>query len=57
MVRRVIDRKKAEELRRAFEPLVDAKIIIIEEEERYIEKAFDIALTNQHTVYDALYVS
>jgi predicted nucleic acid-binding protein len=40
-----------------FESLIDAKIIIIEEEERYIEKAFDIALTNQLTIYDALYVS
>jgi predicted nucleic acid-binding protein len=57
VVRRVIDRKQTEELRRAFEPLIDAKIIIIEEEERYIEKAFDIALTNQLTIYDALYVS
>jgi predicted nucleic acid-binding protein len=57
VVRRVIDRKQAEELRRAFESLIDAKIIIIEEEERYIEKAFDIALTNQLTIYDALYVS
>ena len=57
MVRRVIDRKQEEELRKAFESLIDAKIIIIEEEERYIEKAFDIALTNQFTIYDALYVS
>jgi predicted nucleic acid-binding protein len=57
VVRRVIDRKQTEELRRAFESLIDAKIIIIEEEERYIEKAFDIALTNQLTIYDALYVS
>jgi predicted nucleic acid-binding protein len=57
VVRRVIDRKQEEELRRAFESLIDAKIIIIEEEERYIEKAFDIALTNQLTIYDALYVS
>jgi predicted nucleic acid-binding protein len=57
VVRGVIDRKQAEELRKAFESLVDAKIIIIEGEERYIEKAFDIALTNQLTIYDALYVS
>jgi predicted nucleic acid-binding protein len=57
VVRRVIDRKQTEELRRVFESLIDAKIIIIEEEERYIEKAFDIALTNQLTIYDALYVS
>lgn len=57
VVRRIIDKKQAEELRRVFEPLIDAKIIIIEEEERYIEKAFDIALTNQLTICDALYVS
>ena len=57
VVRRVIDRDPAEELCKTFESLVDAKIIIIEGEGRYIEKAFDIALTHQLTIYDALYIS
>jgi predicted nucleic acid-binding protein len=56
-VKRVIDRDQAEELRKALELLIDAKIIIIEREEQYIEKAFDIALTHRLTIYDALYIS
>ena len=56
-VRGVIDRDQAEELRKAFESLLDAKIIMIEKEEDYIGKAFDIALTHQLTIYDALYIS
>lgn len=57
IVRRVIDRDQAEELRKTFESLVEAKIIIIEGERSYIEKAFDIALTHRLTIYDALYIS
>ena len=56
-VKKIISRDQAEKLRKAFETLVDAKIIIIEGEERYIEKAFDIALTHQLTLYDSLYIS
>ena len=57
VVRRVIGGEQAEELRKAFESLIEAKIIIIEREEQYIEKAFNIALTHQLTIYDALYIS
>ncbi|MEM0027605.1 MAG: type II toxin-antitoxin system VapC family toxin [Ignisphaera sp.] len=37
--------------------LIDEKIIIIEPQERYIDKAFSIALDNSISVYDALYIA
>ena len=57
ITRKIIDKDQAEELRKAFESLIDAKIIIIEREEHYLEKAFDMALTHRLTIYDALCIS
>jgi len=56
-VRRIIDRELAIEIYRSLEKLVDAKVIIMEREENYIDKAFEIALTHNVTFYDSLYLS
>ncbi|MEL9940659.1 MAG: type II toxin-antitoxin system VapC family toxin [Ignisphaera sp.] len=37
--------------------LVDEKIIVLETQERYIDKAFSIALDNSISIYDALYIA
>lgn len=57
LIRRIIDKEIAMELRMAFDKLVDTKILIIESEENYADKAFEIALTHNLSYYDSLYLA
>ncbi|PUA31600.1 MAG: hypothetical protein B9J98_05925 [Candidatus Terraquivivens tikiterensis] len=36
---------------------MDAKVLILEDKEKYVEKALEISLTHGLTFYDSLYVS
>ncbi|GBC71820.1 hypothetical protein HRbin02_01608 [Candidatus Calditenuaceae archaeon HR02] len=56
-IRKIIDKDLSMGLYKVFRKLVDAKILIIEREEKYIEKAFEIALKHDLTIYDSLYLS
>jgi len=47
----------AVELYNAFEKLLDGKVLLIEGEEQYIGRAFEIALNHHLPLYDSLYVS
>jgi len=57
LVRRIIGRELAVELYNVFKKLVDAKILLIEREEQYLDKAFEIAMNHYLPLYDSLYIS
>jgi len=47
----------AVELYNVFKKLVDAKILLIEREEQYLDKAFEIAMNHYLPLYDSIYIS
>ncbi|MGC9010373.1 MAG: type II toxin-antitoxin system VapC family toxin [Sulfolobales archaeon] len=57
IIRGYISKEMAFTIYRHFLKLIDAGVIIIESQEKYIDQAFKIALENNITVYDALYIS
>jgi len=57
LVKKIISKELAVELHDAFEKLVDGKVLLIEGEEKYIGKAFEIAMNHHLPLYDSLYVS
>ncbi|NPA05413.1 MAG: type II toxin-antitoxin system VapC family toxin [Crenarchaeota archaeon] len=52
-----ITRSLAEEKKQILYSLVEDGIILVEREEKYLDKAFSIALKNRVTIYDALYIA
>ncbi len=55
-LRGLISRREAEEKLRVLEVLAE-KVIVVEEESRYLRDAFRIALETGLTLYDSLYVA
>ncbi len=56
-VRRVIPRELGIELLKALKKLVEERVVVLESEDLYIEKGFEIAISYGVTLYDALYVA
>ncbi|MCS7121621.1 MAG: type II toxin-antitoxin system VapC family toxin [Archaeoglobaceae archaeon] len=54
---KVIDQKRAFEVFYSLIKLIKAGVLILEMEEDYIEKAFSIAIENNLTFYDSLYIA
>ncbi|BES81745.1 type II toxin-antitoxin system VapC family toxin [Pyrodictium abyssi] len=57
VIHRVISRTVALEKYRVLTRLVEGRVITVEDEEAYLEKALEIAIDTGLTVYDALYVA
>ena len=57
VARRRIGLETARKLYRALRLLVDEGVVVLEPEERYVDEAFEIALSTGLPVYDALYVA
>jgi predicted nucleic acid-binding protein len=57
LVKKIIGRELAVELYNAFEKLLEGKVLLIEGEEQYIGRAFEIAMNYHLPLYDSLYVS
>lgn len=54
---RRLRREDARECYIALLKLIEGRVVIIEPQEKYIDQAFDIALSHEITVYDALYIA
>ncbi|MEM1611336.1 MAG: type II toxin-antitoxin system VapC family toxin [Sulfolobales archaeon] len=54
---RYISRNTALVIYNQLKRLVDEKIILIEPQEKYLDRAFIIALDNDIPIYDALYIA
>jgi len=57
VIRRYISKTTASTIYSQLKRLVDEGIIVLEAQEKYIDKAFDIAIENSITIYDALYIA
>ena len=57
ILRGIIPIDFAKELYERLEKLIITKVIILENELTYLKKALEIALRNNITIYDALYIS
>ncbi|MCC6017030.1 MAG: type II toxin-antitoxin system VapC family toxin [Desulfurococcaceae archaeon] len=55
-LKRLPNRESAQEILQLFKSYVE-KNIVIEPEEKYIDKAFEISVENNITIYDALYIA
>ena len=56
-MRKLADRGTVLKVGKAFWRLVEAEAVVVEDERRYVELAFSIALEDGVTVYDALYIA
>ncbi len=56
-LRRIIDKDLATTLYSRLLGLVEAGVIVVEPESRYLEEAFRIAMEHSITVYDSLYLA
>lgn len=54
---RRISEENARALFAALFKLIEEKIVLIEPQEKYVHQAFEIALNNEITIYDALYIA
>jgi len=52
-----INRETAVELFNALKLLINNKVIQIEPQDQYIDKAFEITLSRRITIYDAIYLA
>ena len=57
VIRRYISKTTALTIYGQLKRLVDEGIIVLEAQERFIDKAFNIAIKNSITIYDALYIA
>jgi predicted nucleic acid-binding protein len=55
-IRKLISHEHAKKVLQLFKEYVE-KSLVLEPEERYVDKAFDIATEHGITVYDALYIA
>jgi predicted nucleic acid-binding protein len=56
-IRHVITDEIAEKLHNTLNQLIDAKVLIVEDENKYVDEAFKIAMEHNLTLYDSLYIS
>ncbi|MCY0859730.1 MAG: type II toxin-antitoxin system VapC family toxin [Sulfolobaceae archaeon] len=56
-VRKLIDDKTALEMKRILFEMLEEKILLLLDEKEYIEEAFNIAINNNLTFYDSLYIA
>jgi predicted nucleic acid-binding protein len=56
-IRHVITDEIAEKLHNTLNQLMDAKVLIVEDENKYVDEAFKIAMEHNLTLYDSLYIS
>lgn len=57
VIRKYIPRSTALTVYSQLKKLIEEEIIVLEPQEKYIDKAFNIAIDNNITIYDALYIA
>jgi predicted nucleic acid-binding protein len=56
-IKHVMTEVIAEKLHNTLNQLIDAKVLIVEDENTYVDEAFKIGLEHNLTLYDSLYIS
>ena len=57
VLRRIISLEQSLKLYQVLKKLIQAEIIVLEDQEKYIDEAFRIAVEHHITVYDSLYIA
>lgn len=57
IIRKYISKNMALAIYNVLKKFIDEEIIVLESQEKYVDKSFNIAVENGITVYDAMYIA